>query len=62
LKKFFTPLWASLTAAIVGGSTWFVISSISHRREAWDSTLYRGGGRVFAAEGLQKGLQWISMI
>ena len=40
MKRFFSPLWASLTAAVVGVATWVYVSRVSDRREAWDSEIY----------------------
>jgi hypothetical protein len=40
LRKFFSPFWATLIAAIVGASTWWYVSAVTHRREAWDASLY----------------------
>ena len=40
LAKFFAPLWASVLAAAVGASTWWYVSTVAHRREAWDADLY----------------------
>ena len=40
MKKFFSPLWASVIAAAAGASTWAYVAAVTHRREAWDATLY----------------------
>ena len=38
--KLFQPPWAALTTGAVGAATWFYVSQVGHRREAWDSPIY----------------------
>jgi len=38
--KLLDPLWASLLTSGVGVATWLGVVQVSHRREAWDSSLY----------------------
>jgi hypothetical protein len=40
MKKLLSPTWASVVAAAAGGSTWWYVSAVTHRREAWDASLY----------------------
>jgi len=40
MKKFFSPLWATILAAAVGAGTWWYVAAVTHRREAWDADLY----------------------
>jgi hypothetical protein len=40
MKDWFAPAWASVLTAVLGASTWWYVSAVTHRREAWDAPLY----------------------
>jgi hypothetical protein len=38
--RFLRPVWAAATTSAVGAATWFYVSQVSHRHEAWDDEIY----------------------